>query len=106
MRNPHGYIKVTEGVPHKGGDVWGEADTFQCSHCGKHVMVKAKASLDALGNMCRGCMQMICPACVNRTTTVIEIYGQRVELQGCVTWERNMEIQEARARLHRAATRG
>lgn len=101
MRNPHGYVKITDGVPHKGGDVLGEADTFQCSHCGRHVMVKAKANLDALGNMCRGCMQMICPACVKRTTTVV--YGQ--EIQGCVTWEKQMDIMEARERLRHAVAR-
>lgn len=102
MRNPAGYVKITEGVPRLGGDVLAEMDTFQCSHCARHVYVKAKANLDTLGNMCRGCMRMICPDCVKRTTTIV--YGQ--EIQGCVTWEKQMDIMEARDRLIRAAQRG
>lgn len=102
MRNPNGYVQITDGHPRFGGKVVGELDTFQCSHCGKHSYVKAGAKLDELGNMCRGCMKMICPECAKRTTTIV--YG--MEIQGCVTWERNMEIQESRDRLYRAARGG
>lgn len=102
MRNPHGYVKITEGFHRLGGNVLAEMDTFQCSHCNRHVYVKAKANLDTLGNMCRSCMQMICPECVKRTTTVI--YGQ--EIQGCVPWEKNMDIQERREKLWLAARGG
>lgn len=85
MLKPDGYVKITEGLPRLGGDVIAEADSFRCNHCGAIRMVKAGANLDDLGNMCPGCMKMICPTCTNRART-----------HGCVTIERNLEREEAR----------
>ncbi len=45
-----------------------EASTFTCHHCCKVVMVKPKCNPDDLGGMCRLCMKMICPTCVDLGT--------------------------------------
>ncbi len=47
------------------GGIRQEADTFTCHHCGKLVIVKPKCNPDDLGGMCRLCMKMICPSCVD-----------------------------------------
>lgn len=42
-----------------------EADTFTCHHCNSIVIVKPHCNPDDLGGMCRLCMKMICPTCVD-----------------------------------------
>jgi len=61
-----------------------EADTFSCSHCNRIVIVKPKCNPDELGGMCRLCMKMICPSCV--------------DLGSCVPFEKKLEEQERRDR--------
>jgi len=42
-----------------------EADTFSCVHCNRIIHVKAHASMDEFGSMCRNCMKMTCPTCAD-----------------------------------------
>ena len=46
------------------GDVK-EYDTYQCKHCGKHVIAwkHARTASDAGGHFCSHCAGMICPQC-------------------------------------------
>ena len=60
MRNPGGYAFSFDP-----GGLRQEADTFTCFHCNKVVVVKPKCNPDDLGGMCRLCVKMICPDCVN-----------------------------------------
>lgn len=60
MRNPGGYAFTFDP-----GGIRQEADSFTCSHCNHVVMVKPKCDPNDLGGMCRLCMKMICPACVD-----------------------------------------
>ncbi len=41
-----------------------EYETFTCAHDGNIVKVPHRAAPDAVGGLCRLCMQMVCPACV------------------------------------------
>ncbi len=59
-----------------------EADTFTCCHCNKVVIVKPRCDLNDLGGMCRLCMKMICPICV--------------DLGSCDPFEKKLERIEAR----------
>jgi hypothetical protein len=60
MRNPGGYAFSFDPI-----GVRQEADTFTCNHCNRVVVVKPKCDPADLGGMCRLCMKMICPDCVN-----------------------------------------
>lgn len=82
MRNPGGYITVVDP-----GERLFEQDTFTCIHCNKIVPVKPGFTLANFA-WCRKCMKPVCerPVCNDR----------------CLPWERNLEIQEARGKLHRA----
>jgi hypothetical protein len=60
MRKPGGYA-ISYGL-------WGdkhEWDTFTCCHCNVVVKVMPKCNPDDLGGMCRLCMKMVCPKCVD-----------------------------------------
>jgi hypothetical protein len=84
MRRPGGYFFSFDP-----GGVRQEADTFTCAHCNRVVIVKAKCNPDDLGGMCRLCMKMICPACV--------------DLGACTPFEKQIEAQERAFRLKRMA---
>lgn len=84
MRRPGGYATWTD--PEK---PIREADTFTCNHCNRVVIVQPKG--DA-GGFCRICMKPVCGRCA--------------DLGRCITFEKRMEISEARDRLRRAAERG
>lgn len=79
MRNPQGY-----GIIFDLNGIVEEHDTFRCEHCGRIVIVKPKCNPDDLGGMCRICMKMICPSCV--------------DLGSCVPFEKKLEEQERRDR--------
>ena len=81
MRRAGGYaIWTSPDGPAK------EADTLTCSHCQRLVFVQPKQDL---GGFCRVCMKHICGPCA--------------DLGRCLTWEKQMEIAEARYRLRKAA---
>ena len=60
MRNPGGYAFTFDPIGTRQ-----EADTFTCFHCNHVVHVKPKCDPTELGGMCRLCMKMICPSCVD-----------------------------------------
>ena len=96
MRNPQGYATIVGdlslhaptvvegGVRH----IEAEIDTFTCGHCNcvKHVLPRMDAA--DMGGLCKQCMQIICPRCVDKQT--------------CTPWEVKMEKAEARQQLHDA----
>jgi hypothetical protein len=61
MRNPGGYAFSFDP-----GGIRQEADSFTCFHCNRVIMVKPKCDPTELGGMCRLCMKMICPECVDK----------------------------------------
>ena len=65
-----------------------ECDTFTCFHCNKVVKVQPKCNPDDLGGMCRLCMRMICPSCV--------------DVGVCDPIEKKLERMEARDRALRS----
>jgi hypothetical protein len=60
MRNPGGYAFTFDP-----GGTRQEADSFTCFHCNHVVIVKPKCDPADLGGMCRLCMKMVCPTCVD-----------------------------------------
>lgn len=83
MRNPGGYAFSFDP-----GGIRQEADTFTCSHCNKVVVVRPKCNPDELGGMCRLCVKMICPTCVDEGS--------------CAPFEKKLEQieKEGRRRIH------
>lgn len=97
MRKPGGYaviVSPTESVAqfdrlrreqlHAGAN---EMDTFSCGHCGGVVHVPARADPANLGGLCKQCMRLICPRCLDR---------------GCEPLERKLERAEERDRTLRS----
>lgn len=76
MRNPGGYCFSFDP-----SGIRQESDTFTCFHCNKVVIVKPKCDPDDLGGVCRICMKMVCPECVDK---------------GCSPFEKKLEAMEAR----------
>lgn len=60
MRNPGGYLTIND--PEK---PLIEHDTFTCGHCNRITIVPHKANPEDIGGLCKVCMQLICPQCVN-----------------------------------------
>lgn len=74
MRKPGGYAQIVgpdptivyfDGFRCEQIAPTHEVDTFTCCHCNRVVHVKTKAPMDEVGSMCRNCMKMVCPACVD-----------------------------------------
>src|SRR5512143_1685512 len=82
MRNPGGYAVKTDPT---GIYEW---DSFTCFHCQQVVHVPARADPADLGGLCKMCMKLICPKCVN--------------LGGCMPFEKKLEAYERAHRFHKA----
>jgi hypothetical protein len=75
MRNPGGYAFIVNPTPGKivldGGRVETakegvtEYDTFSCGHCNKVTHVRVKERAEDIGGLCKQCMKLICPVCVD-----------------------------------------
>src|SRR5688572_14414276 len=75
MRSPGGYAFIVNPSPGKirldGGRVERasegvtELDTYRCGHCGCIKHVRPKERPEDLGGLCKTCMKLICPSCVN-----------------------------------------
>ena len=75
MRNAGGYAFVINPTPGKikldGSRVEmacegiTEYDTFTCGHCGCVKHVRARERPEDLGGLCKQCMKLICPLCVD-----------------------------------------
>lgn len=61
MRNPGGWGFIT----HPDGKVE-EHETYTCKHCNRVNRVKPKQRAEDIGGLCKMCMKLICPECVNR----------------------------------------
>ena len=83
MFNPGGYLLIATD---QGKNI--EYDTFICGHCNKIVIVPPRSDMSDLGGMCRGCMKLICPKCVDKQT--------------CTPFEKQLEKIEARSRMLRS----
>lgn len=82
MRNPGGYSIITTPVSQianfdglrceevKMG--MHETDTFTCYHCNHVVHVKPRMDPADLGGLCKSCMKLICPQCLNGGCTPFE----------------------------------
>lgn len=76
MRRPGGYVLVTHPDPgflrlDRGGRIeeakegFQEFDTFTCGHCSRVQHVRARENPEDTGGLCKQCMKLICPRCVN-----------------------------------------
>lgn len=65
-----------------------ECDTFTCGHCQFVMHVKPKADPADMGGLCKQCMKLICPKCVNKLV--------------CSPWEKTMVEMEAKDRALRS----
>ena len=87
MRKPQGQATLI-GPKHVGEVPVGpkalidedECDTFTCGHCQFIMHVPVKCNPEDLGGLCKCCMQLICPKCVNKGT--------------CTPWEQMIENME------------
>jgi hypothetical protein len=82
MRNPGGYVTIVDSS----ASLY-EQDTFTCIHCNGIVLVKPGLTITDFA-WCRKCMKPVCEK-------------ERCQTR-CLTWDRRMEISEARGKLHRA----
>lgn len=82
MRRANNYSTITSPE----GTV--EQDSFTCGHCQKVVLVQPRQKGEDLGGMCKQCMGLICPACVDKMV--------------CTPWEKQLEQIESRARMLRS----
>lgn len=64
-----------------------EMDTFTCGHCCRVIHVKAMQRPEDLGGLCKRCMKLECPECVDK---------------GCTPFEKKLEMAEARDRALRS----
>lgn len=81
MRNPHGYLTITDPE----APLY-ERDTFTCNHCNNVKVVEPTKRKDPLaGLFCRQCMQYICADCA--------------ELGRCEPFEKKLEAMERRDRF-------
>ena len=88
MRNPQGQATLV-GPKYVGERPVGpkalinedECDTFTCGHCQFVVHVPVKCDPADLGGLCKCCMRLICPGCVDKP---------------CVPWEKAIERMEAK----------
>lgn len=65
-----------------------EQDSFTCGHCQKIITVQPRQKGEDIGGMCKVCMGLICPVCVDKME--------------CVPWEKKMEKIEAKDRFLRS----
>ena len=85
MRAPGGYGVIFDpqvSTPTQ------ERDTFTCGHCQAVVFVTPQCDGADAGGLCKQCMRLICPRCVDRMV--------------CVPWEKMLEMQEAKGRTFRS----
>lgn len=93
MRKPQGYATLVGPPSSLAGqrtplEVNGEVDTFTCGHCQHIIHVPPKADPANVGGLCKQCMTLICPSCVDKMT--------------CTPWELQMQIMEARYAARRS----
>jgi hypothetical protein len=72
MRRPGGYGQIIADEPNKASarDCYGrriaaEADSYVCGHCDRVMFVNAGEQPEDIGGLCKACMTLICPHCLN-----------------------------------------
>lgn len=85
MRNAGGVGIITDPQV---SQPYQQCDTFTCGHCQYVVFVPPRQAPTDIGGLCKQCMTLICPTCVERMV--------------CVTWEQMIEMQEAHGRTFRS----
>lgn len=95
MRKPGGYaVLVGPAIDQERSEAFqgqgevAECDTFSCGHCGFIVHVPLRAAPENLGGLCKTCMKLICPNCVNKGI--------------CTPLEKRIEMMEARGIARRS----
>ncbi len=63
-----------------------ECDTHTCAHCQRLVHVPPNKQIETVGDICRGCMAVICLYCAGK---------------GCTPFMKKIEAMEARAYARR-----
>lgn len=97
MRKPQGYATIV-GADRSVVNLDGlrceevktsnlEIDTYSCFHCNRVIHVKPMMDPADMGGLCKICMKLICPHCLN---------------QGCVPFEKKLEMMEDRDRTLRS----
>lgn len=91
MRNPGGFAQIIspgddtvrlDGFQcHEIRAGTTEMETYGCFHCNSIVHVMPRMDPANLGGLCKQCMRLICPRCLDK---------------GCVPFEKKLEIQEKR----------
>ncbi len=101
MRSPQGLATIVgdlpcnaptiidQGIPDATRHFETEIDTFTCGHCCRIVHVPVRASPSDIGGLCKQCMELICPQCVDKMV--------------CTPWEQEMERREAVHRFRKSA---
>ena len=95
MRNPQGQATIVgptaldDGTPigPKGLRENNVADTFGCGHCQHIVHVEPLCDPANAGGLCKNCMRLICPVCVEKGI--------------CTPWEVMIERMEDKRRFRR-----
>lgn len=72
MRRPGGYGQLICEDPRQsfatdslGRRIRAEADSYSCGHCNRVVFVNAGERAEDIGGLCKQCMGLICPHCVD-----------------------------------------
>jgi len=100
MRKPQGLTTITGEIPSNAPTMIDrgvrhsemEVDTFTCNHCCHVIHVLPKMDAADMGGLCKQCMELICPRCVDK--------------QVCSPWEKQMAEIEARDRFRKEAGLG
>lgn len=74
-----GYASLTDRAT---GNVVAECSTTTCAHCNAITHVKAKQRPEDIGGLCKLCMGLVCPKCVDAGP--------------CVPFEERLAREEAR----------
>jgi hypothetical protein len=73
---PGGLVWVNDGYTTV------EHESYTCGHCNRIVVVPHKERPENMGDICHGCMHLICADCVGRGCRPIEKWCEQEEARG------------------------
>lgn len=88
---PQGYACITDRAT---GKVLNECDTMTCSHCQRIVHVPAGKKIEEVGDICRGCMGVICRRCADKRAGRVPDIASSGSGPVCITFMRSIEREE------------
>jgi len=88
---PQGYAVITNRAT---GRIEKEADTYTCSHCQRIIHVPSGKKIEEVGDICRGCMAVICRRCSDIRAGRIPDVASSGSGPVCVTFMRKIEAEE------------